>query len=131
MCVEYSLWPSLQVDGEGHGLVTVWVGECCVDKKNVPVRGTPVPLSHGVSFTSITLPPLTPLLSESLLQMGQDLVLQYMTNSEGLPRRRLLPQTPGQQLSEAPPSKPTRTQPLVGLHPLLLIRPSTTILLSL
>ena len=67
---------------------------------------------------------------ESLLKLGKDLVLQYNTNSEGLQRRRVLPQTPGQQLSVAPPSKPTRTQPLVRVQPLFLpfhTGPCTTI----
>ncbi|CAI8030011.1 hypothetical protein GBAR_LOCUS17015 [Geodia barretti] len=85
----------LEVDDEGSCLVSVWVGECSVDKKIVPIKCNQVSLSH-----------------ESLLKLGKDLVLQYNTNSEGLQRRRVLPQTPGQQLSVAPPSKPTRTQPL-------------------
>jgi hypothetical protein len=81
------------VGDEGHSQVSLWVGECSVDEEKVPANRRPVPLSH-----------------ESRLQLGQDLVLQYLVG-EVLPRRRLLPQTPGQQLSEAPPSKPTRTQP--------------------
>jgi hypothetical protein len=86
----------LEVDDEGSCLVRVWVGECSVDKKIVATKSNQVSLSH-----------------ESLMKLGKDMVLQYiMTNSEGLPRRRVLPQTPGQQLTVAPPSKPTRTQPL-------------------
>jgi hypothetical protein len=104
----------LEVDDEGSCLVRVWVGECSVDKKIVATKSNQVSLSH-----------------ESLMKLGKDMVLQYiMTNSEGLPRRRVLPQTPGQQLTVAPPSKPTRTQPLVRVQPLFLpfhTGPCTTI----
>lgn len=47
--------------------------------------------------------------AECLVQLGEHLVLQFLVSSE-VPRRRLLPRTPGQQLNGAPPSKPTRTQ---------------------
>lgn len=51
--------------------------------------------------------------AECLVQLGEHLVLQFIASSEG-PRRRLLPRTPGQELNEAPPSKPTRTQSSVS-----------------
>lgn len=66
--------------------------------------------------TSLQRLPFHPLMpAESLVQLGEHLVLQFVVSSE-VPRRRLLPRTPGQQLNEAPPSKPTRTQSSVSQY---------------
>ena len=103
-----------------------------MDKKIVATKSNQVSLSHGTPLSYMPVPskPQNTVI-ESLMKLGKDMVLQYiMTNSEGLPRRRVLPQTPGQQLTVAPPSKPTRTQPLVRVQPLFLpfhTGPCTTI----
>lgn len=95
--------------------MSVWVGECYVNGKKIE---SPVSLNNGLYNDPTLSDTHTLSLSlafhflDSLLKLGNDLELKYINSSEiMLPRRRLLPQTPGQLLSEAPPTKPTRTQP--------------------
>ena len=46
---------SSQVDNEECAQVSVWVGECSVNKKIVPTKCSPVSLSHGKSLITTNL----------------------------------------------------------------------------